>query len=89
MLTILLQLGGMVGLKLLNLDLILLLSLRQHVVPMLVELLVLLNVGSLNVLLTLLMGKDECLVLHVVLLLLQLKDTVLGHLSLYLNRQQG
>ena len=74
----------MVGLKLLNLGLVLLLGFRKHVVPMLIELLVLLDVSSLDLFLSLLMTEDKCLVLHVVLLLFQLKDAILRHLSLYI-----
>ena len=81
---ILLELSCMVGLKLLNLGLVLLLSFRKDVVPMLIELLVLLDVSSLDLFLSLLMTEYQCLVLHVVLLFLQLKDAILGHLSLYI-----
>jgi len=55
---ILLELSCMVGLKLLNLGLVLLLSFRKDVVPMLIELLVLLDVSSLDLLLSLLMTED-------------------------------
>lgn len=62
-------------------DLLLVLNLRflkLHVV-VLVEVLVLLNMGLLNFFLALLMGECELLVLHVKLLLFQLQDPVLGH----------
>ena len=73
----------MVGLQLLDLGLVLFLGLGQHVVPMLVELLVLLNVGSLDLLLTLLVTEDQGLILHVELLLLELEDAVLRHFGLW------
>ena len=49
---------------------------------MLVEILVLLNVGLLDFFLALLMSEDELLVLHIELLLLQFLDAVLGKLGL-------
>ena len=47
-----------------------------------VELLVLLDVGLLNLFLPLLVEEHHLLVLHVELLLLQFQDAVLGQLSL-------
>merc|ERR1712156_146336 len=72
----------MVRLKLLQLLLILLLGLGEDAIPMLVEFLVLLDVGVLDFFLALLMLEHELLVLHVEFLLLQLEDAVLGYLSL-------
>ena len=63
--------------------LILLLSPLEFEVPMLVEILILLDMGLLDLFLLLLMSEHQLLVLHVVLLLLQLGDPILGHLSLY------
>ena len=50
-----------------------------------VELLVLLNVRLLDLFLPLLVREDELLVLHVVLLLLKLRNSVFGQLSLYIR----
>ena len=63
--------------------LILLLSPLEFEVPMLVEILILLDMGLLDLFLLLLMGEHQLLVLHVVLLLLQFGDPILGHFSLY------
>jgi hypothetical protein len=49
---------------------------------MLVEILILLDMCLLNLFLLLLVSKHQLLVLHVVLLLLQLSNPVLGHFSL-------
>jgi len=49
---------------------------------MLVEILILLYMGLLDLFLLLLMSEHQLLVLHVVLLLLQLGDPILGHFSL-------
>ena len=73
----------MVHLKLLKLLLVFLLCLREDVIPVLVKFLVLLDVSLLDFLLTLLMHEYKLLVLHVELLLLQLEDAILRHLSLY------
>ena len=62
--------------------LILLLSPLEFEVPMLVEILILLDMGLLDLFLLLLMSEHQLLVLHVVLLLLQLGDPILGHFSL-------
>lgn len=51
-------------------------------VIVLVEILVLLDVGLLDFFLALLMSEDELLVLHIELLLLQFLDAVLGKLGL-------
>ena len=69
--------------QLFNFRLILLLRLGQHTVPVLIELLVLLDVRLLNLLLSLLMSEDHLLVVHLKLLLLQLSDAVLSHFRLY------
>lgn len=69
-------------LKFLQLLLVFFLSLGKHSVPVLVELLVLLDVCLLYLLLPLLVLEDKLLVLHVKLLLLQLGDSVEGHFSL-------
>lgn len=64
-------------------DLLLVLNLRflkLHVV-VLVEVLVLLNMGLLNFFLALLMRECQLLVLHGKLLLFKLQDSVLGHFS--------
>ena len=79
---VLLQLLSVPVLQLLNLLLVFLLGLLELHVVVLVEVLVLLDVGLLDFLLPLLVGEDNLLVLHVELLLLQLGDPVLGHLSL-------
>jgi len=88
LLAILLQLLCVSNFELFNLDLVLLLGLRQHSVPMLVELLVLLDVCRLDVLLTTLVSKDHLLVVHVELLLLELSDSILSHFSLYNRKRQ-
>ena len=51
-------------------------------IPVLVEILILFDVGLLNLLLLLLVCEHQLLELHVVLLLLELSDPVLGHFSL-------
>lgn len=70
-------------LKVNDLSLVFLLSSLELEVPVLVEILVLFNMGLLDFFLLLLMGKHKLLVLHVVLLLLEFLDPILGHLSLY------
>ena len=82
-LTVLTQLLGLPILQIRDFHLIFLLGLLKDCVPVLVELLVLLDVGLLDFLLSLLMGKHQVLELHVELLLLELKDAVLCQLSLY------
>ena len=84
-LSILLQALRVSVLKVNDLSLILLLGSLQLEVPVLVEILVLFNMGLLDFFLLLLMGEHELLVLHVVFLLLELLDPVLGHLSLYIH----
>lgn len=61
---------------------ILLLSLEQVLIPLFVELLVLLDVGLLALLTLLSLVEDEFLVAAVIVLLLELFNTVLSHLSL-------
>ena len=70
-------------LQLFDLHLVLLLSFLEFDVVVLVEVLVLLDVGLLDLLLALLVSENELLVFHVELLLFQLLDAVLGKLSLY------
>ena len=70
-------------LPLFDLHLVLLLSFLEFDVVVLVEVLVLLDVGLLDLLLALLVSENELLVFHVELLLFQLPDAVLGKLSLY------
>ena len=62
--------------------LVLLLSPLELKVPVLVEILVLLDVGLLDLFLLLLVGEHELLELHVVLLLLELCNSILRHFSL-------
>lgn len=61
---------------------VLLLGLEEVLVPLLVELLVLLDVGLLTLLSLLRLVEDELLVTAVVVLKLELGDSVLGHLGL-------
>lgn len=70
-------------LPLFDLHLVLLLSFLEFDVVVLVEVLVLLDVGLLDLLLALLVSENELLVFHVELLLFQLLDAVLGKRSLY------
>lgn len=86
--SVLLKLLSMVCLELLQLLLILFLGFCEDAIPVFVEFLVLLDMGVLDFFLALLMLKHELLILHVEFLLLQLKDTVLGHLSLW-ERKSG
>lgn len=65
-----------------NLLLVFLLGPLELHVPVLVEILVLLDVGLLDFLLLLLVGEHELLELHVVFLLLELCDSILCHFSL-------
>lgn len=74
--------------KLLDLLLVLLLGLGEHTVPVLVELLVLLDVRLLDLFLPLLVSEDHLLVVHLELLLLQLSYTILSHFGLYSNQWQ-
>ena len=62
---------------------VLLLGLEEVLVPLLVELLVLLDVGLLALLALLGLVEDQLLVAPVVVLLLQLRDPVLRHLRLH------
>ena len=62
--------------------LVLLLSPLELKVPVLVEILVLLDVGLLDFFLLLLVGEHELLELHVILLLLELCNSILRHFSL-------
>jgi len=81
--SVLLQLLGMSHLELFNLLLVFFLGFRENVVPVLVEFLVLFDVGLLDVFLSLLVCEHKLLVLHVKLLLLQLEDAVLCHFGLW------
>ena len=65
-----------------NLLLVLFLSPLELEVPVLVEVLVLLDVSLLDLLLLLLVGKHQLLLLHVIFLVLELSNPVLCHLSL-------
>jgi hypothetical protein len=80
--TVLLEHFGVFVLEFEDLALVLLLGLLELHIPVAVELLVLLDVGVLNLLLLLLVVEQQLLVLHVELLLLQLRNSVLSHLSL-------
>ena len=57
-------------------------SLKEVFVPLLVEFLVLLDMGLLALLTLLRLVEDEFLVAAIVVLLLELNDPVFGHLSL-------
>lgn len=81
-LSVLLQILGVTVLQLLDLHLVFLLGLLELHIVVLIEVLILLNVSLLDLFLTLLVRKDELLVLHVELLLFELLDTVLSHFSL-------
>ena len=61
---------------------ILLLSLKEILVPLLIEFLVLLDVGLFALFSLLGLVEDQLLVSTVVVLLLELRDPVLGHLGL-------
>ena len=82
LLSVLFQPFGVFILEVYNFRLIFLLSSLKFEVPMLVEILILLDVCLLNFFLLLLVSKHQLLVLHVVLLLLQLSNPILGHFSL-------
>ena len=69
-------------LKIDNLLLVLFLSPLELEVPVLVEVLVLLDVSLLDLLLLLLVGEHQLLILHVIFLVLELSNPVLCHLSL-------
>ena len=62
---------------------ILLLSLQQVFIPLLVELLILLDMGLLTLLLLLSLIENEFLQLLLVVLMLKLLQSFLGHLGLY------
>ena len=70
-------------LELANFSLVFFLSLLEFKVVVLVELLILFDMSLLNVFLSLLVSKDELLVLHVKFLLLQLLDAILSQFGLY------
>lgn len=74
--------------ELLDLDLVLLLSIGENAIPVHVELLVLLDMGLLDLLLALLVSEDHLLVVHIELLLFQLSDTVLCHFGLCNRKRQ-
>ena len=78
----------MTDFKLFDLLLVFLLCLGENTVPVLVELLVLLDVRLLDLFLPLLMREDHLLVVHLELLLFQLSDAVLSHFGLYSNQWQ-
>ena len=59
-------------------------SLKEVFVPLLVEFLVLLDMGLLALLTLLRLVEDEFLVAAIVVLLLELNDPVFGHLSLHI-----
>ena len=65
-----------------NLLLVLFLSPLELEVPVLVEVLVLLDVSLLDLLLFLLMSEHQLLILHVIFLVLELSNPVLSHFSL-------
>ena len=68
--------------KIYNLLLVLFLSPLELEVPVLVEVLVLLDVSLLDLFLLLLVGKHQLLILHVIFLVLEFSNPVLCHLSL-------
>ena len=74
--------------ELFDLDLVLLLGLGEHTVPVQVELLVLLDMGLLDLLLALLVSENHLLEVHVELLLLELSDTILCHFGLCNRKSQ-
>ena len=88
-LSVLLQIFGVTVLQLLDLHLVFLLGLLELHIVVLIEVLILLNVSLLDLFLSLLVRKDELLVLHVELLLFELLDTVLSHFSLYSQLQNS
>ena len=67
-----------------NLILVVFLSFLQNVVPMRVKFLILFDMSLLDFFLSLLVRKEQLLVRHVVLLLAQLHNSVLGHFSLHI-----
>jgi len=73
---------GVSVLQINNLLLILLLCSLEFEVPVLVEVLVLFDVGLLDLFLLLLVREHQLLILHIVLLLLEFCDPILCHLSL-------
>ena len=73
---------GVSVLQINNLLLVLLLCSLEFEVPVLVEVLVLFDVGLLDLLLLLLVREHQLLILHIVLLLLEFCDPILCHLSL-------
>jgi hypothetical protein len=81
-LTVVLQVLGVLFLHGENLVLVVLLSLLELVVPVLIEVLVLLNVGLFAFFALLLVHEDQFLLLAVKVLLLKLSNAVLCHLGL-------
>ena len=73
---------GVSVLEINNLLLVLLLCPLEFEVPVLVEVLVLFDVGLLDLFLLLLVREHQLLILHIVLLLLKFCDPILRHLSL-------
>ena len=69
-------------LKINNLLLVFFLCPLEFEVPVLVEVLVLFDVGLLDLFLLLLVREHQLLILHIVLLLLKFCDPILRHLSL-------
>jgi len=78
-LSVLLDLIGMAVFKLTKSLSILLLSLKQVLIPLLIELLVLLDVSLLTLLSLLSLVEYQLLVSSVIILLLKLSDSILGH----------
>ena len=81
-LSILLDLNGMSVLQLGKSLAVLFLGLKQILIPLLVELLILLDVSLLALLSLLGLVEDELIVTAVIVLLLELSNTILGHLGL-------
>jgi hypothetical protein len=81
-LSVLFKLGGVLLLQQQNFILVVTLGQLQFVVPVLVKVLVLLNVGLLALLSLLLVHENQLFLGPVELLLLQLGNAIFGHLSL-------
>ena len=80
---VLLQISSVPIFELNNLILVVFLSFLQNVVPMRVKFLILFDMSLLDFFLSLLVRKEQLLVRHVVLLLAQLHNSVLGHFSFH------
>lgn len=83
-LSILLDLNGMSVLQLGKSLAVLFLGLKQIFIPLLVEFLILLDVSLLALFSLLSLVEDELVVPAVIVLLLELGNTVLGHLGLHI-----